>query len=55
MEQILAQIPVGIDLIAARRDTSLDQFILGRDFARSFDVTIELNDRLLRITDSEWN
>ena len=30
-----------------------DQFILGRDFVRNFDVTIDLNDRLIRIKDPE--
>ena len=28
-----------------------DQFILGRDFDRNFDVTIDLNDGLIRIKD----
>ena len=31
----------------------LDQFILGRDFVRNFDVTIDLNDGLFRIKDPE--
>ena len=30
-----------------------DQFILGRDFVRNFDVTIDLNDGLIRIKDNE--
>ena len=30
-----------------------DQFILGRDFVRNFDVTIDLNDGLIRIKDPE--
>ena len=30
-----------------------DQFILGKDFVRNFDVTIDLNDGLIRIKDSE--
>ena len=30
-----------------------DQFILGRDFVRNFDVTIDLNDGLIRIKDAE--
>ena len=30
-----------------------DQFILGRDFVRNFDVTIDLNDELIRIKDPE--
>ena len=30
-----------------------DQFILGRDFTRNFDVTIDLNDGLIRIKDPE--
>ena len=30
-----------------------DQFILGRDFVRKFDVTIDLNDGLIRIKDPE--
>ena len=30
-----------------------DQFILGRDFIRNFDVTIDLNDGLIRIKDPE--
>ena len=30
-----------------------DQFILGRDFVRNFDVTINLNDGLIRIKDPE--
>ena len=30
-----------------------DQFNLGRDFVRNFDVTIDLNDRLIRIKDPE--
>ena len=29
------------------------QFILGRDFVRNFDVTIDLNDGLIRIKDPE--
>ena len=28
-----------------------NQFILGRDFVRNFDVTIDLNDGLIRIED----
>ena len=30
-----------------------DQFILGRDFVRNFDVTIDFNDGLIRIKDPE--
>ena len=30
-----------------------DQFILGRDFVRNFDATIDLNDGLTRIKDPE--
>ena len=30
-----------------------DQFILRRDFVRNFDVTIDLNDGLIRIKDHE--
>ena len=30
-----------------------DQFILGRDFVRNFDVTIDVNDGLIRIKDPE--
>ena len=30
-----------------------DQFILGRDFVRNFDITIDLNDELIRIKDPE--
>ena len=30
-----------------------DQFLLGRDFVRNFDVTIDLNDGLIRIKDPE--
>ena len=30
-----------------------DQFILGRDFVRNFDATIDLNDGLIRTKDSE--
>ena len=30
-----------------------DQFILGRDFVRHYDVTIDLNDGLIRIKDPE--
>ena len=30
-----------------------DQFILRRDFVRNFDVTIDLNDGLIRIKDPE--
>ena len=30
-----------------------DQFILGRDFVRNFDVMIDLNDGLIRIKDPE--
>ena len=30
-----------------------DQFILGRDFVRNFDVTIDLNDGVIRIKDPE--
>ena len=32
-----------------------DQFILGRDFVRNYDVTIDLNDGLIRIKDPERN
>ena len=30
-----------------------DQFILGRDFVRNFNVTIDLNDGLIKIKDPE--
>ena len=30
-----------------------DQFILGRDFVRNFDVKIDLNDGLIKIKDPE--
>ena len=30
-----------------------DQFILGRDFVRNFDVTIDVNDGLIRVGDLE--
>ena len=30
-----------------------DQFILGRDFVRNFDITIDLNDGLIRLKDPE--
>ena len=30
-----------------------DQFIVGRNFVRNFDVTIDLNDGLIRIKDPE--
>ena len=39
-------------LVVKNLDES-DQFILGRDFARKFDVTIDLNDGLIRIKDPE--
>ena len=39
-------------LVAENLDES-DQFILGRDFVRKFDVTIDLNDGLIRIKDPE--
>ena len=32
-----------------------NQFILGRDFVRNFDVTVDLNDGLIRIKDPESN
>ena len=32
-----------------------DQFILGKDFVRNFDVTIDLNDGLIKIKDPERN
>ena len=32
-----------------------EQFILGRDFVRNFDVTIDLNDGFIRIKDPERN
>ena len=38
--------------VAQNLDES-DQFILGRDFVRIFDVTIDLNDGLIRIKDPE--
>ena len=39
-------------LVVENLDES-DQFILGRDFVRNFDVTIDLNDGLIRIKDPE--
>ena len=39
-------------LVVENLDES-DQFILGRDFVRNFDVTINLNDGLIRIKDPE--
>ena len=39
-------------LVVENLDES-DQFILGRDFLRNFDVTIDLNDGLIRIKDPE--
>ena len=39
-------------LLVKKLDES-DQFILGRDFVRNFDVTIGLNDGLIRIKDPE--
>ena len=39
-------------LVVENLDES-DQFILGRDYMRNFDVTIELNDGLTRIKDPE--
>ena len=39
-------------LVVEKLDES-DQFILGRDFVRNFDVTIDLNDGLIRIKDPE--
>ena len=39
-------------LVVENLDES-EQFILGRDFVRNFDVTIDLNDRLIRIKDPE--
>ena len=39
-------------LVVENLDES-DQFILGRDFVRNFDVTIQLNDELIRIKDPE--
>ena len=39
-------------LVVENLDES-DQFILGRDFERNFDVTIDLNDGLIRIKDLE--
>ena len=39
-------------LVVENLDES-DQFILGRDFVRNFDVTIDLNDGLIRIKDQE--
>ena len=39
-------------LVVENLDES-DQFILGRDFVRNFDVTIDLNDGLIRIKDTE--
>ena len=40
-------------LVVENLDES-DQFILGRDFGRNFDVTVDLNDGLIRIMDPEW-
>ena len=31
-----------------------DQFILGRDFVRNFDVMIDLNNGLIRIRNPDW-
>ena len=39
-------------LVVENPDES-DQFILGRDFVRNFDVTIDLNDGWIRIKDPE--
>ena len=39
-------------LVVENLDKS-DQFILGRDFVRNFDVTIDLNDGLIRIKEPE--
>ena len=39
-------------LVVENLDES-DQFVLGRDFVRNFDVTIDLNDGLIRIKDPE--
>ena len=39
-------------LVVENLDES-DQFIIGRDFVRNFDVTIDLNDGLIRIKDPE--
>ena len=39
-------------LVVENLDES-DQFILGRFFVRNFDVTTDLNDRLIRIKDPE--
>ena len=39
-------------LVVENLDES-DQFILGRDFVRNFDVTIDLNDGLIRMKDPE--
>ena len=39
-------------LVVENLDES-DQFILGRDFVRNFDVTIDLNDGLIKIKDPE--
>ena len=39
-------------LVVENLDES-DQFILGRDFVRNFDVTIDLNDGLIRVKDPE--
>ena len=39
-------------LVVENLDES-DQFILGRDFVRNFNVTIDLNDGLIRIKDPE--
>ena len=39
-------------LVVENLDES-DQLILGRDFVRNFDVTINLNDGLIRIKDPE--
>ena len=41
-------------LVVENLDES-DQFILRRDFVRNFDVTIDLNDGLIRIKDPERN
>ena len=39
-------------LVVENLDESV-QFILGRDFVRNFDVTIDLNDGLIRIKDPD--
>ena len=40
-----------LDEFPGRRESN--QFIIGRDFVRNSDVTIDLNDGLIRIKDPE--